>query len=86
MILTLYIKLKNLSYIFIHSKWNSGGTSNSNVVINNYNGGSKIIKKILVRFRKILSVLIIIIIILLDVIIPILDIVEYLLDIVTLFI
>ena len=50
MVQALYIEVKNLSYVLVHSRWNGGGNSNSNVVISSYSGGNKVVRKVFIRF------------------------------------
>lgn len=82
--MTLYIKFKNWDYIFIYNKWDDGGNSNTNVLINNYSGNSKIVRKVFIRLKLILTILIMTITIVLNIVISILDIIKHVLDIVTL--
>lgn len=79
-VVPLYIEVKNLSYVLVRSRWD-GGNSNSNVVIGSYGGGSKVVRKVLIRLRLILSMLIMTTTTVLNVVIPVLDTVKRVLDI-----
>lgn len=76
---------KNSSYIFKYSRWDNSGNSKSNLMIGSYSANSKIFRIFFIRYRLILSLLILITTIVLDMVILTLDIIKHILDIITLY-